>query len=368
MSATTLAEVFLGLGTYDKPVYWKLKHPHLGLSMVTGRGKSTFCRSVAMQFIHQGGRVVIIDAAKSGDSHGDWVIDAMGGLIPGVELAITDRQAHDLLVSWDTERLRRAESSFNRTSDIPQRTLVIVEEVNITIDMLRDYWRSIRASGDSLVSPAVRAIKGLSCAGRSSAIHLLLVAQELGRAASGGGAIFANLEYKVLAGCDQRTWRSLAPSHPWPKGGLSERPGDAVLTTGTTLTEFHIMDASPDDARDYATSGCPQPPNAGIQAGASIMSHVPPQPSTTQLGSRNEIGLGHSDTPETTVEVTPQFDLPPEIVTLSEALALGLCKGMSLPALRKAAQRPGFPPAADKAGRAHRWHWVDLMMWRADTQ
>lgn len=369
---TQLREIFLGVGKYDRPFYWTLgdSTAHLGLSLITGMGKSTFCRTCAAQFIHWGGRVVIFDSAKAGDSHGDWCRLPDGSLLQGVELYRTIEEVHNGLIAWAKERHRRSDSSYRRTGEDWQPVLVIFEEMNATIGTLRNHWPRIKESGDSVRSPAVDALLDLTAAGRSASIHCLLVAQKLTAATCGSDAVRENLGIKILGGCSQRTWKMLTNDQvAYPKNGLSTRPGDVTAVIGTQCTELHVADITAEQTQEWALSGAPQPIDAGLRLPSR---DLPSQRDVTFAAAEpSHIHRENSCEEVRAAKIEPAFDLPPEEITLADAVALEVVRGVSLASLRKAAEPgaqgdPTFPgPVGTGKRGAKLYAWQDLMSWNA---
>jgi hypothetical protein len=382
----TDSQIYLGLGLHDRPEYISLLEdaPHVACSMTTGMGKSTLCRVVGSQILHHGGRVVIMDSVKAGDSHGGWCRDENGELLPGVELYRTHDEVHEALIAWAKERHRRSDAAYRRTGEHFQRTLVILEEMNATIGALRNYWAQIKRTGDPVRSPAVDAILDLTCAGRSACIHVLAVAQKLTAAAAGSDAVRENLAIKILGNCSERTWKMLVPDVKYPKRGMSTDPGFVVLVHGRRIVELHIHPLSDEDAREWATNGAPQPVDAGLrlptrdlpvtaQATTAEASggSVPPPTSPRTYSSQNEEGDDATEGQDP--ERIDAFDMPPDLITLRQALDLGLLPDMTWETARKARQRDDkngkFPASrgADKQG-AQLYDWQDLLSWHANRK
>jgi hypothetical protein len=251
--------LFFGLGRRRTPQWlsWDLDSPHLALSFGSGAGKSTLVRLLAAQTLHLGGRVVILDVAKEGDSHGDWCRDEDGNMLPGVEMYRDAASGHDALVAWADEQRRRSGARWDRTGEDFQRTLIVLEELNSTVPILRAHWARTKERGDAARSPAMDAILTMVCTGRAVKMNVIAVAQQLTAASLGGGAVRENFGVRVLSRFTVNTTKMLIPEITPPprssrhKGRMTLAvDGEAFDVQGGYLTEAETI--------TWATNGVAQ--------------------------------------------------------------------------------------------------------------
>jgi hypothetical protein len=336
MQAGAVDRLYLGQGPRDQPIYmsWQEDGAHAGLSFASGMGKSTLARLVAAQVLHAGGRVEIFDIPKMGKSHSDWCRHPHGDLIPGVALHRKPADAHDALIRLAQERLDRAEQQYANPNPKLQPVLVILEELNITIPMLRTYWDE---TGGKKTPPSILAIQSLACAGRETLINCLFVAQKLSAAACGGDQVRENLGIKLLGGVSQRTIQNLVPDiSPAPK--QSNQPGRinmCIPRKATTLQVGRLTDA---EARAWALGGVPAP--------------LSPQHTHTQtVGTSVVPGDRH-------LRLVKGGDL----VSLTEAVAEGLLDAASKDTVKKRKRRDAsFPEPVAKEGETQLYRRCDLV-------
>lgn len=341
------SKLFIGLGVHDRPVWidWNQDAPHLAPSIGSGGGKSTLVRSLAAQTVYKGGRAVIFDGGKDGESHEDWTRDEGLQLLNGVEFYSSIEAEHDALVAWEAERQRRAQAVLARTGEKFQRTLLVLEERNVTMPKLAAYWAGIRCreDGDPVKSPAIQAIANLVAAGRSVKMNVVAVAQRFDAAAIGGGSVRSNFGLRLMSRFDEQARKMLIPEiKPAPKS--SNRVGRAVLCVAGEATDVQVLYMETHEAVDMCRN--PMAP----QASSRIIAPRPKSPAlAASLGDLPV--LGQSQVPSAEPVPVPVAKPPERLMKLSEAVAQGVV-GMNIEALRKAAQRPGFPAPWDegKAG------------------
>lgn len=366
LKAGTATTTFLGLGRRNRPVWtdW-LVRPWMGMTFPTRHGKSTLCALIAAQFLRWGALIVVIDCGKAGESHSDWCLDENGDPLPGVEFHDTVEGAHDALIRWNQERLRRSKAKTRRSLEVFQRVFVIIEESPITIIMLRDYWSSIRAqvakdTGEPqpLRCPSIAALTGLVCAGASTGINGVLIAQKLSSAASGGEIVRENLDPIVLGRASNRTFDNLFPGRR-PRPRMSAHPGCVTLGYASgEMVEFQVGYLTAEQARDWATSGQSQP----------VVTAIPVSPeSASSSASSFDANRPSSDTDDT----TPSQSLtvaggpsPGRLVSLSEAILSGIVHGTKDRIKTWDRRHPGdLPKPRSKRGQTFMYDPGELAAW-----
>lgn len=257
LSAPEYAPI-LGVGTHDQihSVNLQTDSPHIALSMGTGGGKSTTVRGLAVQFVRNGATVDIIDIAKMGVSH------LWAKKVPAVSIWRTPETAHNALIRLESEMLGRFDEIFldeSREADF-QRRIIIFEELNASLTMLKDYWKRIRTPDDPKDSPAIQGLGRIIFAGRQGLINVIMIAQSLTARALGGPELRENFAFRILARYSMNNWKMLAPE-VWPAPKSSNHPGRVQFVTGGQAFATQVLSTTNDEAAEWALSGntIPQP-------------------------------------------------------------------------------------------------------------
>lgn len=254
-------EVVLGIGKRGQPVTVNLHadSPHIALSMGSGGGKSTAAKFIGAQVMHKGGITLWLDPKWI--SH-PWVT---GGRLPNAAYAKTDAQIHYALVWLGRELDRRnrvadaaTDIEGNVHADVGPRLLVVIEELNLLVPRLRAWWRDNGSGGPS---PAIEALAAVSAAGRQVRINLLLIAQRLSAAASGGGDSRENIGIRILGRYSAQAWAMLAAEFPMP--APDDHPGRVQVVT-SKVAECQVATLSGAEAIRLATTGTVTPCPAGM--------------------------------------------------------------------------------------------------------
>lgn len=335
------AVLCLGRGLHGKPVWidWRSDSPHLALSWGSGAGKSTLIRFLAAQTVYKGGRAVIMDGGKDGESHEDWTRDEGLQLINGVEFYPSIAEEHAALVAWEQERQRRSRAKLARTGEQHQRTLIVLEERNITREKLQSYWASIREKGDEARSPALRAVASLVNAGRSVGINCVASAQRFDAAAIGGGDVRGSFQLRSLSRWDEQARRMLIPDIT-PKPKSSNHPGRAIVVAAGEVTDFQAPYMTAGEAVEWCYSGVDQTDRRIIAPRPKLPEAAETRPAieASDLDEQGETGsqLPH-DEPLTLAEAADRFGLTLKVLrngrerdeAFPEPIARGL-RGASL--------------------------------------
>jgi hypothetical protein len=226
-------EYVLGLGAGDKVVSVSLDtdSPHILISARSMSGKSVTVGLIAAQALRKGARVILLDPKGSHP--------ALVGL-PGVDYCITAAQAHDALVKAAPDAEERNLLSFHQglTEWEGQRVWVVVEEINILMAKLKDYWNEIREKSDPKLSPAISAFRSLSFAGRSAKYNMLIVGQYVTANASAGPEARENAGARLIGRPTQNMWKTLCGGTPMPN--ISSIPGRWYVVVDGDVTEVQI--------------------------------------------------------------------------------------------------------------------------------
>jgi len=350
LEQATDTRYFLGLSIRDEPVFidLDLDSPHIAFSFGSGGGKSTVIRLLAAQILRGGGRVVILDHAKEGDSHADWVYDDHGHLLPGVEFYTDTESVHEALISLEEERTRRSKVAhqakrFKRPMPHFQRTLVVMEELNTGTPWLVNHWKRLRklikeAEGEEqpLTSPAVSSIAGLVNAGRAQRMNCAAVAQRFDAKVIGGGDVRSSFMIRALARFGEDARRMLIPTVD-PKPRSSNHPGRMVLAAESTSKVVQAALLTPEETQEWALGGYR---TVLEQGGVSDVEHGAV---TTACSSGQQV-QGSDRGHRTILELPPAPEPVPQSrkLTINEALEEGIVTG-TYEAITKAIRRGGFP-------------------------
>jgi len=325
--------------------------PHCGLSMGSGAGKSVTARGLLAQRLYRGDIGLILDYKMI--SH-QWARD-----LPNAVIARRPHEIHRALIWLGGEVERRNEVALagadidgNVHAAVGPRLIVVCEELNATVARLRAHWREVRGGDKSLPqrSPALEALDAVSFMGRQVLVNIIYIGQRLSVKASGGdGDARENIGVIAFGRYSASNWKMLAGDYPMPPKSLT--PGRLqVVTDRVRETQGVFMSAR--EARALALAGTVTPVPAGMPGAARVSG-------TSHLSVNS--GAEQAGVPETEA---PPVLTPGGLVTLSEAVREGIVP-LSLHALRKASQRPGFPARRGLRGLAGEWDALELAEWSA---
>jgi hypothetical protein len=261
-------EYFLGLDDRGKPVTISLEDdsPHVCCSAGSGAGKSVLAQALAVQVLHRGGQVVILD--RKGSHR--W---ARG--VPGVEYCTQPDEMHRALLRLAEMADARNLEAFEREDgyDVGPRFLVIAEELNATFGELRDHWADIREPGQPAVSPAVKAFRRLLFMGRSAKVHVFAVAQMLTANTAGGPEARENFGVRCLARYTRNNWQMLVPEAAMPRSSRTRGRWQVVVSGTARETQVVYLTAAQARAFAYLPENAhgPERPQAGFSPGTGDM-------------------------------------------------------------------------------------------------
>lgn len=226
-------EFYLGQAAGDVAAILSLKDdsPHIAVSAGTGAGKSVLAMDIAVQVLHRGGQVVILD--RKGSHR--W---ALG--MPGVDYCTKPAQMHKALVRVAGVADERNDLALHEAEDWDPgpRILVICEELNATIGQLTNYWAEERSKGDPKKSPAISALADILFMGRSAKVNVLAIAQMLTARAIGGPEARENFGVRALARYTTNAWKMLVPEASMPRA--SRTLGRWQIVIGGTAVEVQV--------------------------------------------------------------------------------------------------------------------------------
>src|SRR6266568_2579845 len=332
--------------------------PHAGLSMGSGAGKSVTARSFLAQQLYRGAIGLILDQKMI--SH-QWARD-----LPNVMIYRREAEIHEALcwLGGDTTRgligevARRNEVALagsdlegNVHALVGARIVVVCEELNAAMKMLRGYWRRLRHEDRSLPvrSPALDALDVANMTGRQVLVNLLYMGQKLSVKAIGGdGDARESVGVLAFGRYKPGNWQMLAGDYPMPPPSLT--PGRIQVVTDQ-VRECQAVFMTALEARELAMAGTVAALPAGMPGARAVPGGTPVPVS----------GPDRLFVPET----KPVVPALPGLVTLAEAAAEGIVS-CSLAALRKAPQRdPEFPRRKGFRGIAGEYDAMELALWNA---
>jgi hypothetical protein len=342
----------IGLAAGNRPVGVDLdsESPHAAVSAGTGAGKSNMLRVVAAQLMHHGASLVILDLKRR--SH-RW---AKG--LDGVTYCRDVAEIHRALIELAAEAMERnvqADSYGDDTEPPWQRRVVIMEELNSTMEELTAYWRD--ELSERGVSPAVRAYRQILFMGRAVQVHLLTAAQLFTAQAAGGPAARAQYGTIIMSRFKHQAWKMLLPEiTPVPKAG--HHPGRGWVALGGEADETQIVFMTERECREWAASGKP----SAVAVSRSATDGMP------QGGSTATVAVA----PVLKLVTDESGDEPAEgLVSLWQA---SVDKGdawvpLRYDHLRKAAERRGeFPDPVQMVGRKRLYSTESLQRWAANRE
>ncbi len=319
--------------------------PHLGLSIGSGGGKSATARALAAQRLYRGDIVLILDVKMI--SH-QW---ARG--LPNAHIARRPHEIHQALVWLGGEVDRRNEVALagsdiegNVHGTVGPRLVVVCEELNATMRVLRRYWAQMDGKGRS---PALDALDATSFMGRQVLVNIVYIGQRLSVKAIGGDGD-ARENIGVLGFCrySPSNWKMLAGDFAMPAKSL--QPG-RLQVVSDKVRETQCVFMSAREARALALAGTVTPLPAGMPGAARVAGGTG-FAELTSRGAEQPVVLRKG----------PDVLVPGGSVILSEAVRDGVVS-CSLHAVRKASQRPGFPRHSGLRGLAKEYDALALADW-----
>jgi hypothetical protein len=306
-------EFYLGAGASTTPVVVSLHadSPHIAISAGSGAGKSVLAALVAVQVLARGGEVIILDRKSSHR----WARDH-----DRVTYATKPAAMHAALV-WAGELADQRNSQALHEADDwdpGHRVLILAEELNGTIGQLRAFWDDTRTGGDPKVSPALRALGEILYMGRSAKVNVVGVAQMLTARAIGGPESRENFGIRALARYSSNSWRMLA-GIPMPPP--SRALGRWQVVVGGTAQETQVAYLTPSQCRS--------------------LSRVPGSAETPDRAATRHV----------TGDAGPTGDMPPAVLSLSDAVAEGLLPWSKEATKKRLLRDPNRPQPVGRRGR-----------------
>lgn len=351
-------EIVVGLGKKGTVVRASLAtdSPHAAVNMGTGAGKSSLVAFWLMQELRRGAIAMVLDSKWF--SH-PWLFKDENGeyaQLPNVAYLSSPAQLHAGMTWLGAELERRNKvarravtASGQMRGNVGPRLIILAEELNFAMPQLKQYWADVRDPDDVKKSPALTGFGGVAFAGRAVRMHLFLIGQMLTAEVTGSrdSSVKENVGITAMARYGPAGWATAVgknvPMPPAPSvlGRVQLVTASGVRETQTPKPDLLLY-------RELAMSGTVTPCPAGMPGAVSGTSSV-----------ALPVGPDQVIVPET----VPAVAGPGGLVTLSEAVGMGIvsCK---LAALRKAAQRdPEFPARRSLRGLAGEYDGAELAAW-----
>jgi hypothetical protein len=317
--------------------------PHVLLSAGTGAGKSTTFTTMVAQLMRDGAKVTVLDVKRH--SH-QWIRP-----LPGITYARDLGEIHRVLVELGQEGHRRNVAWDDVDIDEPgpvfTRHIVICEEMNATMSVLRGWWKNHRDRGDPTTSPAITSLAQILFMGRQVRMHVFAIAQMATAKDTGGPEMRENFGCRILARYTDRAAKMLVPECKLPPS--TPHRGRVQVCIGGTATETQVIYMTPREARSFVAEerGLAPKAVAGV-AGRSIPISLGEQAAT--VAGRPALAA---------VDGVPLLTLR----ELSSDRGLGVVM-LRHDALRQAALRdPEFPSPVSQRGTARLYHPHHVQQW-----
>lgn len=311
MLAQGPGNLYLGHTRRGDPVTVNLDtdSPHILYSASTGRGKSATLRLLIAQLIEQGAWIDICDVGRFSLSEFKDV--------DGVTVTTNVAKIQDVIETFAQEmgeRMDRVEEQPWDQQDAYRKNFVrrvlVIEEANSFYAQVMRYWEQTKPAGAKAKPPVFGTLSEVLSMARKVRMHVLLVGQRIGADIIGGGNNRENFGVRLLANPTLQTWRMFAEGK-MPPGARTRKAGVVVLIFAGEQEIVKQAFLTQAEALEHASN--PRVPYV-------LPSYVPGDPVTSENAGSD---LGHGTS-----------------LTLAELAEL---TGQTVPALRKAAQRPGFP-------------------------
>lgn len=387
IAAAPVSVLVLGLGARRKvvSVSTDLDSPHLALSAPSNAGKSVAAGLMVSQQLFKGALSCVLDIKA--ESH----LWAFG--LPNAVVMTRVETIHTAMVLVHDEVRRRqrvVEAMARAGHDRPAFTpiWVLAEEQNLTRRELAQYWSRYREADPARAkhlpksSPALEAYMAVSFAGRSVEVRMIMVAQRLTAAATGDntGAVRESMGIRYMIKPRVSTWAMLADGAALPRfvRGVKGRghvvvEGHAEEVQGAYLTaeEMRALALGGTIAEMPGDLAAAERDALRLYVSREVESlDVPAAPGLQTLGlhiddTAHDLRKQASALPCAAPGRPALHVVPSAPVTLREAIDEGVITGLTLPSLRAARSREGFPAPVDREGRNLVYDRAALIEWQA---
>jgi hypothetical protein len=289
----SIDRLLVGLGTSGTPVWLDFSHEiaHLGVSVGTGGGKSSFLRLVIAQLAYWGcADFPVIDSKLIS-------LDGMES-IPGMRVyRTTDEQWQAIGGQVEEMEGRYQRLLADRKAEFPVTAMLLEEQNDAAIEW-RSYWNQLPKESKSPATPPVYSdITKYMIKGRQVRKRVIGVYQMLSHSACGGmdaSVMRSSYGAKALSRYSHQQWDSLTGIRPRVASSAIE--GRWVVVLGNHVRHVQVPLGSAEELCEFALSSphlgtpptvqvtaerlydTPGDPRAGVSASEPVEAVDPPPP------------------------------------------------------------------------------------------
>jgi hypothetical protein len=260
----SIDRLLIGLGTGGNPVWLDFSDEiaHLGVSVGTGGGKSSFLRFLMAQLAYWGcADFPVLDSKLVS-------LDGMEA-IPGMRVYRTTEEQWAALGGQvadmeDRYRLLLAD----RRAQFPVTAMLLEEQNDAAIEW-RSYWNQVKASKDPATPPVYSDLTKYMIKGRQVRKRVIGVYQMLSHSACGGidaSVMRSSYGAKALSRYSHQQWDSLTGIRP--RVPSSAHPGRWVVVLGNQIRHVQVPFGTPEELCEFALNsphrGSPPPPRESV--------------------------------------------------------------------------------------------------------
>jgi hypothetical protein len=352
----SIDRILIGLGTGAAPVWLDFSDEiaHLGVSVGTGGGKSSFLRLIAAQLAYWGcADFPVIDSKLVS-------LDGMEAL-PGLRIYRTVEEQWDAIGGQVEDMEDRYQRLLADRSAAFPVTAMLLEEQNDAAIEWRSYWNQAKGSKDPATPPVYSDITKYMIKGRQVRKRVIGVYQMLSHNACGGidaSVMRSSYGAKALSRYSHQQWDSLTGIRP--RVASSAIPGRWVVVLGNHVRHVQVPFGTAEELCAFALSSPHRgtPPSPRLASARPQAEAMPPR-GTLHLvrggGGGNTIGSPESTEPENgTGDIVGR-----------QAAATFL--GMNPETFRKARQNRPITGEYRLADGRPAWPRESLTRWRAES-
>jgi hypothetical protein len=244
----SIDRILMGLGTGATPIWMDFSDEiaHLGVSVGTGGGKSSFLRFIMAQLAYWGcadfpvldSKLVSLDGMES---------------IPGMRVYRTTVEQWDAISAEVGEMEDRYQRLLaDRRAAFPVTAMLLEEQNDAAIEW-RSHWNQIRASKDPATPPVYQDVTKYMIKGRQVRKRVIGVYQMLSHSACGGidaSVMRSSYGAKALSRYSHQQWDSLTGIRP--RVASSAIPGRWVVVLGNQVRHVQVPLGSPEELCEFA--------------------------------------------------------------------------------------------------------------------
>ncbi|WP_368566134.1 FtsK/SpoIIIE domain-containing protein [Pseudoxanthomonas sp. UTMC 1351] len=219
IAAARASTAVLGLGNRGEVESIDLDASHVLVAGGAGSGKSVLIRSMIGQHLAHGAEVVVLDPGKRTYRWAE--------VHPDVTAAVGADDIHHQLVRV-AQLLEEREELPSGALRAVRRLVLVVEERNTIVEILRKFWAEARMPWSSKESPAVKALFKLEAADPKMRIHLVTSSYRAPVLNANRPAYATRIVSERLS---ESAWHAIAPGVSRPLRGRTGRPGRFTVVT-----------------------------------------------------------------------------------------------------------------------------------------